>query len=468
MYSTRNLIANGGFSRLPHAMVGWNAGQNAPFRAPWRRIAVAGTDRNGIPHSAYAAVLETNGSPSGARLSQDVSIEAVPTRRFAIRLTARATDRSGQAGLAISVRESAAGEVVCRKTVQPSTEWERHRAEFDVPAATTRLAIEVALQDDSSSRHSVTITDVRLVGLLRPVDDIAVRFDACSDIRRASSRLRAFMLEDYLHLLGCRTSLNGGRSFDLLVCQKIQPWLRLFKARLTRKTVVFDIDDNDLLISKWRAANVRGFARAVDAVTVGSEFLRDLVTDWNSRTFLLDNPVDILDPDVARDDRPWKGQLVWFGMPENRWMLDRLDLDRPVVTVTRGGSVEYALKSVDEHLVKSDLALLPVFLNTETLAKNANRLVKCVGLGLPFLASDTEENRRALRILRLPEDFLVATEDDWAARIDEVGRNYAHYRQIIVEARPRAFELYGVERITAGWLQFCNSLTQTGAAESRL
>ena len=92
---------------------------------------------------------------------------------------------------------------------------------------------------------------------------------------------------------------------------------------------------------------------------------------------------------------------------------------------TRGGTVEYALKNIDEQLVVSDLALLPVSLNEETRAKNANRLVKCVGLGLPFLASDTEEHRRALSMLRLPDDCLVAAEQDWAARIDEVRRNYA-------------------------------------------
>ena len=451
MLSTRNLIVNGGFSRQPaDAAFGWHLAPDA-----WRRIAVADADRNGIPHSAYASVLAATETGSAARLSQEVAITNVATRRFAVRLAARAAAKELGGGLIACVRSSPGGETVCRMALRAAAEWQRQRAAFDVPEGATGLTLEVALQDGTPPGHAVAITDVRLVGLLRPLDDIAIRFDTSSDMQRASSRLRAFMLEDYLHLIGCRTSINRGRDFDLYVCQKVRPWLRLAKARLARKQVIFDLDDNDLLISRWRAANTRGFARAADAVSVGSEFLRDMAANWNSRVFLLDNPVDILDPDLMRGDRPWQERLVWFGMPENRWMLDRLGLERPVTVITKGGTVEYALKSIDEQLVASDLALLPVSLNAETRAKNANRLVKCVGLGLPFLASDTEEHRRAARLLRLPEDCLVTAGQDWAARIDAVGRDYARYRRMLQDARARAFALYGVERIAADWLQFC-------------
>ena len=464
MYSTRNLIANGGFSRLPSdALFGWKCPENDRPEQPWRRISVPDASSDGFPQSGYAAVLEATGAPSELSLSQCVRIENVPTRRFAVRFAARAVANGLNTDLIISVYDGLGEHAICQETVQPSSDWERHRAEFELPCAASRLAIEIKLQDGAELRQPVAITDVRLVGLLRSVEDIAIRFDTRSDIWRASSRLRGFMLEDYLHLLGCRTSINRGRSYDLYVCQKVYPWLALIRTKLARKKVIFDLDDNDLLISNWRAANIRGFARTSDAVSVGSEFLQELARNWTSHVFLLDNPVDILDADLARDDRPWGNRLVWFGMPENRWMLDRLGLDRSVTTITRGGNIEYELKSVDEHLAAADLALLPVFLNEATRAKNANRLVKCVGLGLPFLASDTEENRRAMWILRLPVNWLVAPEEDWNPRIDEVGRNYAHYRQIIAEARPRVFELYGVERIAADWLQFCAGLIQAKA-----
>ncbi len=464
MYSTRNLITNGGFSRLPSdGLFGWDRPESEPVGRPWQRISVPDTNRDGFPQSGYAATLEATGGPSEPRLSQCIRIDNIPTRRFALRFAARAENKELNSALVVSVRDELGGGPVFSETVQLFGIWERHRAQFELPAAASRLVIEIKLQDGANLRQPVAITDVRLVGLLQAVEDIVIRFDTRSDMSRASSRLRGFMLEDYLHLLGCRTSLNRGRSYDLYVCQKVCPWLELIRAKLARKKLIFDLDDNDLLISNWRAATIRGFASASDAVSVGSEFLRELASDWTSHAFLLDNPVDILDTDVSRDDRPWGNRLVWFGMPENRWMLDRLDLDRPVTTITKGGDIEYGLKSVDEHLVASDLALLPVHLNDETRAKNANRLVKCVGLGLPFLASNTEENRRAMQVLRLPADWLVSAADSWSARIDEVGQNYAHYRCIISDARPRVFEVYGVERIVADWLQFCAGLVRATA-----
>jgi hypothetical protein len=452
VYSTRNLIVNGGFLRTPpDAKLGWNFTTDIEPSPVWRRIAAPATDRNGVPHSAHAIVLDGAGATSGARLAQEIPIHDVATRRFALRLAALGAASGTSATLVASVRNNGTSgrEIICRHPLRLSAEWERYRVEFKVPKAASRLLIEVEVDGRG---QTVTFTDVRLVGLLRPVDCICIRFDTRGDMSRASSRLRAFLLEDYLHLLGCRTFLNRGNAFDLYICQKVQPWLGVAKAKLKRKAVVFDLDDNDLIFSKWRAMNVRSLARTADAVSVGSEFLRELIGDLNARTFLLENPIDILEEEIVRTDRPWDGRLVWFGMPENLWMLDRLRLERPVTTITRGGSVEYDLKSIDERLVASDLALLPVLLNDETRAKNANRLLKCVGLGLPFLASDTPEHRRMLQALRLSDEFLVASEREWHDRVDEVAHNYARYRAHIEEARPRAFERYGVERIVADWM----------------
>ena len=456
MYSTRNLIVNGGFARLPpEPLLGWDFAQSASPPPSWRRIAVPTINRDGLPHAAHAIVL----GGAGARLSQDVAIHDVPTRKFAVRLTALGAAPETGATLIVSVGDegTAGHKIIARHPLRLSPTWQRYRVEFEVPQAAARLTIAVEVE---AAGRFATCTDMRLVGLLRPVDCIAIRFDTHGDISRASSRLRAFLLEDYLHLLGCRTFLNRGSAFDLYICQKVQPWLALARARLKRKAVVFDLDDNDLILSQWRAMNVRGLARAADAVSVGSEFLRALIGDLNSRTFLLENPIDILDEEIVRTDRPWDGRLVWFGMPENLWMLDRLGLDRPVTTITRGGSVEYDLKSIDQRLVVSDLALLPVLLNEETRAKNANRLLKCVGLSLPFLASDTPEHRRVLQALQLPDKFLVASEREWHDRIDEIAGNYAHYRALIEAARPRAFERYGVERIVADWMPILHRIVR--------
>gem|GEM_PF-5207252 len=252
--------------------------------------------------------------------------------------------------------------------------------------------------------------------------------------------------------------MNGGSAFDLHVCQKVRPWLTLWRAKWSGKPVVYDLDDNDPLFSAREARQIQRFVGAASGATAGSEFLRTMMAQWNTDTSLLDNPVDVVDQDIRHRHDHWGGRLVWFGMPENLWMLRQLRLTRPVTTITRGGDVEYSLKSIDEHLVTFDLALLPVSLNDETRAKNANRLVKCVGLGLPFLASDTAENRRAIERLRLPASFLVASELQWSARIEQLAQDYPRAKRLIQEARTRAFEVYGIEAIVRDWLAFCRHL----------
>jgi hypothetical protein len=471
MYSSENLIVNGGLARvLPDRLHGWDFVRGERSDASWQRVAVPHFDRAGIPHSAYAVVLSTHDRPGGAHLRQAVHPRDGLPRRFALRLAARGATGHPDCTLVVAVADAAVPDeprVVGRLRFRASPRWERHRVSFDVPAEVRRPVVHVHIHGSDQPHSAVAVTDVRLVGLFQAVEDVAIRFDTCGDLSRASSRLRAWMLEDYLHLVGCRTSTNGGNAFTVLVCQKVCPWLKLARARLAGRVVVFDLDDADLLASPRKAWHVRRFARAVDGTSVGSECLREMMTRCNLRPFLLENPVDVLDRDVVHRRDRWQGRLVWFGMPENVWMLKRLGLDRSVTTITRGGDIEYGLKTIDEHLVTFDLALLPVVLNEETLAKNANRLVKCVGLGLPFLASDTLEHRRALERLRLPDEFLVASEHDWPARIEDVARRYPHYKRAIDEARPRAFETYGVERIAHDWMQFCAELLHARAASGQ-
>lgn len=468
IHSTQNLIVNGGFSR--ELADGWTIAATSAVAPAWRRIAVPDFDQNGRPRSAYALSWDSPIDTAAIGLSQDVPVQDVPARQFALRVTARGSGPISDAALCIAVFDANARDrkqALGRFPLRLSPRWQRYRVQFEIPAAVLRPVIEIVLYGPERPGSPVALTDVHLVGLLRPFDDISIRFDTCDDIVRPSSRLRAFLIEDYLHLLGCRTSLNQGRDFDLRVCQKKQPWLAFAMARLTGKTILFDLDDNDLLISATYALNVRAFARMADEISVGSEFLQDMARHWNTRNFLLENPVDVLDPDIRRDDRPWADRLVWFGMPENCWMLDRLDFDRPVTAITRGGDIEYGIKTIDRDLVSFDLALLPVVLNEETRAKNANRLVKCVALGLPFLARDTAEHRRAIAALQLPDDFLVASDDHWNTQIAEVAQLYPHYRRLMAAARPRAYDVYGVERIAADWMEFCAMLSRVKATPSR-
>jgi hypothetical protein len=461
MFSSENLISNSGFARAGRDEIpDWKFVADMRSEASWRRIAVPETDSSGLPCSAYAIELTTTRNGPGC-LQRDIHLDPDFRRRFALRLAARASLGNPECEVVITFTEPAKGtHVVSRFRFLAAPGWTRFRTVFELDEPFREGTLQVQIHGPARAGDAACFTDVRLVHLFDQAESVAVRFDTRGDISLASSRLRAFMLEDYLHLIGCPATINRGYKFAVQICQKVRPWLKLLKAKYGRKAIVYDLDDNDLILSAGTALDIRWFARAVDGITVGSQFLRDVMTQWNPRTFVLENPVDILDRDVVHTGDVWRGRLVWFSMPENRWMLDRLALAIPVTTITRGGDIEYGLKSIDENLVTFDLALLPVTLNDETIAKNANRLVKCVGLGLPFLASDTAEHRLALQRLGLPETLLVASERDWSARIEDVARQYTLYKRLVDEARPRAFAAYGVERIVGDWLQFCSKLSR--------
>jgi hypothetical protein len=121
---------------------------------------------------------------------------------------------------------------------------------------------------------------------------------------------------------------------------------------------------------------------------------------------------------------------------------------------------------VDRELCGFDLALLPVFLNEETRAKNANRLVKCAALGLPFLASDTPEHRKAVHRIGVPDHFLVREGQCWDEAIDSVARDYGKWKCPAQACRPKAWKSYSAERVFSDWLAFCLKVWNRTRAEA--
>ena len=455
MLSSRNLIVNGGFAGA--APDGSLRGWDAPDGASWQRIAVPEYTAAGLPQSGFAMQVTIGPGRAGGALHQRVALPPGLPGRFALRVAARG--RAGRRGLrlAVSVALPDGPQTIAEAHFALARDWQRHRLAFDVAGFRVPASVDVTIHA-SGGTGSICVTDIRLVALNAAAAPLALRFDTRGDLSLASSRLRAWTIADYLDLVGWPVAMNRGDAFDLYVCQKVRHRLRLRRARRDGRAVLYDLDDNEPLISTRETRDIRAFVKAVDGATAGSAFLREMMAAWNDNTMLFENPVDVLDPDIAHQGEVWDGRLVWFGMPENLWMLRELHLTQPVTTITRGGDIEYSLKSVDRHLVDFDLALLPVFLNDETRAKNANRLVKCVGLGLPFLATDTPEHRRALQRLQLPASLLVAPDGDWPARIVEIGKCYADCKRLLTEARPRAFEVYGIERIAAEWVAFCRQI----------
>ena len=436
--STQNLIVNGGFSRaLNMQACGWQVVGGAANLRPVRAF-----DAAGLPHASQALEL-----PGACLIRQPLMLPALETERWVLRITARAPAGSGQIRLAMCAAEDRQHAT----TFGLSAQWQRCRMEATLAPASA-CVVEIGVDP---GQPPVEITDVRLVGLRQTAPGFSIRFETKGRMLLPSTRLRALMIEDYLNLLGWPTSVNGGTGGDLLVCQKVTRFARLLAARLGGARVIYDLDDNELAGDRLRAARVRLFARLVDGVTTGGDFLNARLSRPGAPAYLLDNPVDLLDPDLRHDTQVWRGRIVWFGMPENAWMIDALDLPDRVVKITRGGDVDYDLRTIDQQLISHDLALLPLTLTEHTQAKNANRMVKCVGLGLPFLASDTPEHRRALARLGMGDHVLVRAGEAWADRIADVRRDYADWKAEVAAARPAAFAAYGIEAIVDGWLDYC-------------
>ncbi len=447
--SSPNLIANAGFALA-------EAGAPLHWRLPEGAVVVdvPEFDAAGLPHASQAVQLTEAGT-----VSQAVTLADAAPQRCAFRLVARA----GVPETAFTVSIFRAGSALTSHRFTARPEWSRCRFEVEIDGSDGRpLTIEIAGPDRAGA--GLQITDIRLVALddagLGRIERFPVRFLLRGDFRLPSSRLRAYLVADYLDLIGWPVSVNAGGGDGLIVFQKVRRWGALLRARLGGAASVYDLDDNEMLGSRLRALDIRLFAKAVDGVTAGSEFLLERMAAWNRAAFLLDNMIDVLDTDIRRNDGPWQGRLVWFGMPENAWCVDGIATDLPVARITRGGDIEYQVKTIDRHLAGFDLALLPMPLNAETLAKNANRLVKCAALGLPVLASDTPENRRAASRLGIVEAALVTDGEDWRARIDAAAANYDAFKAEMGRARERALDIYGREKIVADWLGFCAGLTR--------
>ncbi len=458
MLSSRNLIRNSGAAlKSGNRITDWEFLPGNEGRLS--QVQVPEFSRDCIPQSAHAFELSSGAGECGV-LQQELKINEVTSHHFAFRFAARSCLEQPTCEVNIkTLAEGGPQRSLHSYVVHLSSGWERYRTAFNVPEAdlSKPLLVEIRVKAESEMIR-VWITDFRLVSVTEDEPRFSVRFTTRGNVNLPSSRLRAYLVEDYLHLLGWQTSINEGSDFDILVCQKVRCWASWLVARLRKRSIIFDLDDNEPAQSLFRALSIFVFSNIVDGISTGGEVLASMMSKWNSKCYLFDNMIDVLNGDIVRPDRKYRNKLIWFGMPENAWELDKLALSKPVTKITRDGDIEYQVKTVDMQLIEHDLALFPVTLSPHSKAKNANRMIKAVGLGLPFLASDTPEHRRALAHLDLPETFLVREGEEWSERIADMGRDYNACLSQIMTARQTAFDVYGVERIVSDWIDFCTDV----------
>ena len=146
-------------------------------------------------------------------------------------------------------------------------------------------------------------------------------------------------------------------------------------------------------------------------------------------------------------------RVGWFGTPAGLIDLRAVKMVEPIETITRGGDIEFDLKSIDRTLTAFDLLLLPVEHNKWNLAKNANRMVKAVALGVPVLATATPAHIATAEALGLDDRFLVLDGENWDAKIAGLRQDFSAVQDAVLRARGRAIELFAMQRIGGDWLQ---------------
>ena len=285
---------------------------------------------------------------------------------------------------------------------------------------------------------------------------LSFRFDTFGDVTTASSRLRAWGLGRFLKAHGHRVTMNEGAQCDVYVCQKVRPFASLRAMREAGALVVYDFDDHLLLEgaeSHGVKEEVVAFMNAADVVTVGSEYLGVDARNFHHNVYVLENPVDIESTTLVRGRKAELTRVGWFGTSAGLIDLRAVKMAEPIETITRGGDIEFDLKSIDRTLTAFDLLLLPVEHNKWNLAKNANRMVKAVALGVPVLATATPAHIATVEALGLDDRFLVREGENWDAKIAGLRRDFSAVQDAILRARGRAIELFAMHRIGGDWLK---------------
>lgn len=265
---------------------------------------------------------------------------------------------------------------------------------------------------------------------------------------KASARLRCWKVAEAFENSGHTVSVNADNEADVYFFQKKRSISRLKNIKnIESALMVFDFDDNYFLESKGSVSEFVSFMNQMDLITVGSQYLYEIACEYHPNVLLLENPVDIISPDVKKCNYDPTHKIGWFGAPENRSQLQLVDGIDNITTVTRDGDIEFDIYTVDKILCQFDLLLFPLEITSWNSAKNANRMIKSVALGIPVLASATDEHIKTCQLLGLDEKFLVRENDSWKEKASILMKNYEQVTLEIREARERALNLYSADAI---------------------
>lgn len=266
-----------------------------------------------------------------------------------------------------------------------------------------------------------------------------------------STRLRVYRIAEALRDFGYDVGINQNiDNADILVFQKsgFSALLPLFiKARREKnKFLVFDIDD-------YADDTYRFFVAYADLVVTPSCYLRDKYLKVNRNIAIVDNVLDIRQPDcrLAQFDLR-RLNKVWFGNRSNLQALHDTGL-KDVTTITSDGDIEWNAETIDRDLQQFDLLVLPQVKDSNGLAKSNCRMLKALYLGIPVLAQNMPFYVDLARRLNYPESMIVTDIDSWTEKCEDLRSGKLPFHYDFQAARRLILQYYGIENIVDLWLR---------------
>jgi hypothetical protein len=292
-------------------------------------------------------------------------------------------------------------------------------------------------------------------------------------------------------------------AYDLVVFQKIydDSAIELARSLRTRGIVtVFDLCDNHffnpdcLPALTERAVRLERMLDTVDAVSVSSEPLRELLAGRQCEAVVIDDAFDVLptgEPPssklrgwhrLGRKTNTKRLRLVWFGnaglgsppfglvhLPKILPLLDEVDVDFPLNLTVISNSrrkyeeavagariqtryIEWGLAEFPTVFQQHDICVIPIEINPFTVCKTANRVALSLWLGVPVIADPIPSFQEFSRFILL---------DDWAVNLERYASTPALRMRHAEEGRAYVATTHTKARVISQWSDFFTRLLST-------
>lgn len=291
----------------------------------------------------------------------------------------------------------------------------------------------------------------------------------------ASSRLQGFNIHKYY--------LEYGLSSDLITSDFNQRYsdYTIDLVRLARHIlkagyeVVYFERPNWMMykLSQWcRLNGIRTVAircdeipgeydRYFEATIVPTVRLRDLL--GIRKAYVIEDMIEV-PAGVFKDDYSKTGEhlkVVWVGHGSYRTYItqfldalsrrDGLRDEVEFITISKGDWATYSwsLETVFSHILRCDIAIVPIPEGPQYSAKSANRLTMFMALGMPTIVSPLPAY---LAIAEQGENCLVARSADEFGQAIQLLQNQSRREKLGRQARDYAWKHFSSEIIGAQWL----------------